>query len=705
MATGKEDAISKMNKQLRSVTKGKDIKEEMALIMTPHTNWEQYLVPAPLSIALLGDLMLITSDTDFSLENAKPVDGFKYMRYPSSFRACLAQVSNSGWDAFNEAHKNMDQIRLHSANVPTYLEKTVNILMRGTNQDIENILPIPLRGIKEIADQCLHLAQCTETRFIHVMNLTAEILEACTSAKCSYEEDLRETKIALKIAEEHEKAVQEERAMAKDQLKDIKKEIKSAEKMFEDAMKSVPNGWELIGMSFVEGLSNGVKNVVTGMSSLFNKRENVKNEETKNPTKTKSNPSECTMDKATLKSIVKVCSKAEVIQSFAQMLQALTDDEDSLNEEQLRKGETVSYVIRYAGIIRKEIVTESISKMQIKAVEICDKMISICRDLKEMKKGIHVDQSKQIVERIQKVNDEAMEFMTEAKIILGSTAIDGKPPKQAMWSSKGDGSIVQGIIENSKFKLEHASQHLESVKESYTTSYEKLVDANKRLTDVLADMAKLNIQEINFDQIRKMLIKGMKALGEVRHQWGKMVRFFQMMSNIIECSLSTSLNNFVEYVKKGEICGLEGYGISDLVKDMIYQEAFEAAKIAYMVNSISGVYVDVSSKYIMDRVASLGTLLGLDPETDKALITQERQKLHNGCMDAQKQIELLVRREKDDFHYRINKRISQLKQNLDNALPMVSAEASNRIQRSVQAGVSAAKALRSAEEPDVCDFI
>ncbi|XP_013791764.1 uncharacterized protein LOC106475632 [Limulus polyphemus] len=693
MATGEKDSISKLNKQLRSVTTGKDIKEEMALVMTPHTNWEQYLVPAPLSIALLGDLMLITNDTDFSLENAKPEGGFKFMRYPSSFRASLAQVSNAGWDAFNEAHKNMDQIRLHSANVPVYLEKTVNILMKGTSEDIENVLPIPLRGIKHIADQCLHLAQATEDRFIHVMNLTAEILEACTSAKCSYEDDLRETKIALKVAKEHEKAVQEERSMAQDQLKEIKKEIQSAEKTFEEAMKSIPSGWELIGMSFVEGLSNGVKNVLNGMSSIMSRKEKVNTEETGKPTTTESTPSQLKMDKATLKSLIKVCSKAEVIQSLSQMLQTLIQDDDSLNEEELRRGECVSYVAVYTGIVRKEIGTESISKMQIKAADICNKMIGICKDLKEMKKGIRVNETELIVERIRKVNDEAMEFMTEAKVFLGSTAMDGKPPKQAMWSSKGDGNVVQSIIENGKYKLEHASQHLQNVKESQSSSYDKLVEANKKLTKVLSDMAKLDIQEINFEQIRKMLIKGMKALGEVRHQWGKMVRFFQMMSNIIECSLSSSLNNFVEYVKKGEVCGIEGYNISDLVKDMIYQEAFEAAKIAYMVNSISGVYVEVSSKYIMDRVSSLGTLLGLDPETDKALIIQERQKLHNGCKDAQRQIESLVLMEKDEFNHRINKRISQLKQNLDGALPMISAETSNRIQKSVAAGISASKEL------------
>ena len=50
----------------------------------------------------------------------------------------------------------------------------------------------------------------------------------------------------------------------------------------------------------------------------------------------------------------------------------------------------------------------------------------------------------------------------------------------------------------------------------------------------------------------QVLIKGMKALAEVREQWGKMVRFFQMLSNIIKCCLHSSLTDFVEQAESGK---------------------------------------------------------------------------------------------------------------------------------------------------------
>ncbi|KAL0172459.1 hypothetical protein M9458_032770 [Cirrhinus mrigala] len=104
------------------------MRNQTKLIMQPYANWEEYLTPAPLSIAILGELVFISSSTDFSINKNPPKNGYKFIKYPDSFRACLMQVCNTGWWAFNEAHKSMDQIRLHTAQVPDYMKTAVKIL-------------------------------------------------------------------------------------------------------------------------------------------------------------------------------------------------------------------------------------------------------------------------------------------------------------------------------------------------------------------------------------------------------------------------------------------------------------------------------------------------------------------------------------------------------------------------------------------------
>ena len=77
------------------------------------------------------------------------------LRYPGSFRACLVQVSNAGWEAFNEAHTNMDQIRLQTANVDEYVKTAVKFLAAGSDQEVQAMVPQALNNVQKIADDCV----------------------------------------------------------------------------------------------------------------------------------------------------------------------------------------------------------------------------------------------------------------------------------------------------------------------------------------------------------------------------------------------------------------------------------------------------------------------------------------------------------------------------------------------------------------------
>ena len=105
MSEPNANVLADLNKALINSNSGSDKNEMAVLMMSPSVNWAEFLTPAPLTIALLGQLLLIAGEKDFSLENQRPENGFRYIEHPKSFRACLVQVSNTGWIAFNEAHK------------------------------------------------------------------------------------------------------------------------------------------------------------------------------------------------------------------------------------------------------------------------------------------------------------------------------------------------------------------------------------------------------------------------------------------------------------------------------------------------------------------------------------------------------------------------------------------------------------------------
>lgn len=100
-------ALQGINQAKKGLAKGNDLKEDMAMVMAPYANWEEFLTPAPITICLLGELMLISTTRDFTLEKKPPKDGFKLLRNPGSFRACLVQVGNYYFKNINKINKKL----------------------------------------------------------------------------------------------------------------------------------------------------------------------------------------------------------------------------------------------------------------------------------------------------------------------------------------------------------------------------------------------------------------------------------------------------------------------------------------------------------------------------------------------------------------------------------------------------------------------
>ncbi|KAK3505847.1 hypothetical protein QTP70_003827, partial [Hemibagrus guttatus] len=255
-------------KKNQSLTTAEEMRNQTKLVMQPYANWEQYLTPAPLSIAILGELVFISSKTDFSINKNPPKGDYKFIRYPESFRACLMQVCNSGWWAFNEAHKNMDQIRLHTMAVPDYMKTAVKILFQGNDEVVEAQLPDQLENIRVVADDCLELATSTERRFEDVINIIQELLEACVNAEHFYGEELDAIKKTLEEAKLRKQTSEEAAKRSEKAVKAIEEEMTKAHENYNKAMDSLPSGLEMIGMDLVAGITEGITTLIHGVTSM-----------------------------------------------------------------------------------------------------------------------------------------------------------------------------------------------------------------------------------------------------------------------------------------------------------------------------------------------------------------------------------------------------------------------------------------------------
>jgi hypothetical protein len=248
------------------------VEEDFMTQLSVHMDWEHLLSPAPLSIGLLGDLIIMSSQAnDFAIDSELPRSGgIKYVKYPKSFRATLVQIANGGHRAFMVAHNNMDKIKLSTADVPVYMKEATRILVTGDEELVQDYLPAPLSRIRESAVQSVLLSKAVVYQFEHVMNLTTEVLEMCTSEKSQQEMNLRKNLDREKILNITIPSYQQMVANLNETVMKDTAMMDRAEDDMRRALKEIPTGWQMIGMDFVQSVANMATSFFTGLGRIAN---------------------------------------------------------------------------------------------------------------------------------------------------------------------------------------------------------------------------------------------------------------------------------------------------------------------------------------------------------------------------------------------------------------------------------------------------
>lgn len=703
-------SIQKIDKAIASINKGSDKKEEMKIMMAPYASWDQFLAPAPMSIALLGQLILVSAESDFSLQDKKNEIRFKLLKYPDSFRACLVQVSNKGWGAFNKAHTNMDQIRLHSGNVDGHVRTAVKFLLQGQPQEIELMLPNALKSIENIADECVTLATSVEKEFVDVMELVAELLEACTRAKGQYEEDLKEMEIAIQVAQQNRKSIEQAQKETEKRREEMMRQMKDAEKDYKEAMESVPSTGDLVGLAATEmllGVVKSVSNVFTGGLANVLSGGGKKSSQVTGTFEAQSDSSDSDSSKryGAIQNALSLVGKIEIETAKIKKLATGIKSEGRKEPEWDKIDDEARKIKRMLETyIKRDIPKTACNKDRV--TKLCTDGMQICKTLLELKKAMNKDEKdvEEVMSRAEELSTAAETVSEGLKIALGGNTLENKSPRQAKQEipqSQDDDGLVKSALQNARFKTESAKQNLKETRAIYEKSCQDVDEKMKQMGEVLAELAGLQPKKIDLETIRKTLIKGIHALGELREQWGKLVKFFQMLSNLVKCCLQSSLKEFVSTSSMQMQLTERGMAMSDTMRDVLFEQAFKANQIAYVVNSISSVYVEVSDKHLMDRITCLGKLIALDPDQDRQEIMMKREELNQGCQEAQEAIKRIANQKKKEIEEAFDKRIGRIEHEVEALMPPMAEAEIKEIQEQVKTAMTVRKAAIEEELDDL----
>lgn len=668
------------------ITTAEDMRNQTELLS--YSNWENYLTPAPMSIAILGELVFLSSKTDFSINKNSPIGGFKYMRYPESFRACLMQVCNSGWWAFNEAHKNMDQICLHTARIPDYTKRAVKILFQDNDEFINAHLPGQLKNIKIISEECFKLSVETEDHFKTVLNSIQELLMACMDSKTVYGNEREEIRRTLEEAKMREKSAQETKRRTEQAMRDIDKDLERARENFQKAVDSLPTGWNLVGMEIVGGIFQSFNTLLNGLASFVTNpvthmcavptqvAETVQNIRSQGRTNT-------------IDDIISFSKSAEILALVVAIEENMfvtgqnEIDWKNLYDQKEEYTKTDFIKQQFKRILEDlEGVSECQGKSQAHVV--CQKGINICRQLALYAPEGECDKNKclKIIKEFSELKKSARIFDSKSKASTQSPAVSPQPPMMFQKSNNQKSvNPAQRASENARFLIEQNRAQLSMSMEHREKCMKAREENQKDLTELLTTMRNCDLKEIDFKTTIDMLVKGMEAMGELQQRWQMMVQFFQMISNIVKTNLSPCLKDFVS--TSAETKSLT-YNSKLLSKDLIYEQAFQASNIANLVHMISGTYTQVSGRYLMESIGSLSALMTMDQSRPEFEV--KRHRFQDSCVAAEKNILKFVQEKKEEFENKSVARQQRIERELLAVLPPAPPEQIERIKEVVQAG-------------------
>ena len=571
----------------------------------------------------------------------------------------------------------MDQVRLMTAQVPEYLKDAIKILLQGNDEELEDLLPIILSAIQSIADKCVALASSVEKRFEEVMDLTGEVLESSSTAKGTHKEKLETVEAELAVLKKERDTAEQRKKLSEEQYEKLQRAVEKAVRNYEKSMDLMPSEMPIIRMNAVDGMLNAITAVLSGVRQLTTLGLLEQGEVDKSLGETAASTiffGEKSHENSPDEKTIDVYTKVPELKAYADSLKMIYIEDKKLKENVPQNEDNIRYLIAQFKQMSQEVGIKGNNNVQNHIIALCNEGMQICMQLRNLSKAMAKEISGiELAQKILKFDEKVSILHLEGIVILGSCPTESKAPCQCMLpQAQGTSkSVAQQAVQNARFKIEASAAQFNCIKDRYGNSCDKLIENTEKIGCLT--IAKHDIHKVDFQQIRETLMYVMWAVGEIREQWTKLVRFFQMMSNMIRCSMSSSLADFTAMTEKAKQRkqAIEGYTLSQMKRDLIYKQAFEAAKIAHLVNMISGAYVDVSNRYIMSRVAKLGKLqcYDADSEKDPNAIKEEFDSLVESCKAAQEGIREVVLEQKREFDKRVEMRIKTIKTELNAALP------------------------------------
>ncbi|CAF3356574.1 unnamed protein product [Rotaria socialis] len=549
--------------------------------------WEQFIVSGPATVNLLGQLMVVSSKHDFSFQDFMPDYKFVYMRFPRSFRATLTQIANDGWEAFMGAHNNMNKMQASMELVPRQVKTALTVLasQKSTPKIISMLLPTTLREIERLGKTCVTYANATHVNFVTVMNLIGEVISMTETARGLQETKLRQTEIELNVSlvmkEEYTKLGQ----TIRQHYDEARNSVRKAQDEYSSALRKIPTGFKGLLMD----LGRAVIGIVQTAGQSFIGRGSA------------TQPAVSLSSGQTL-TFAKLFSDA-LNKAVPGIKKIIDINNETQSESKNPIKELEAYKITFETFL-SSVAAGKAGQLKEQASESIRKGINLVDQTISRMKKVFANGENATVDAVNNLKGQFDELIEEVKPMVAAEKMNGGgvPPSGSASTSTGDSS------QNEKFVAQLSLDRLQSAESRYDKIFGDLKQNQEELAKLMGKIASLDMNRIQYKEILELMREALHLLAKVREQWGQLVLFFAEVATRAEITLSGTLGPFITQASQA---GSESLTLDERLfyVDLLKAQAGDIDSQTQMLYLMSRTYVDMSTHYIMGRLAGLSKML------------------------------------------------------------------------------------------------
>ncbi|KAL1630716.1 hypothetical protein SLS54_000587 [Diplodia seriata] len=655
--------------------------QEISDSLIRNHHWGTLLSAAPLALSFVGACQVVASSPAASgLKLRKPHNGFAHLQY-ESLQANLVYLVDIGRKTFLETETRMDKLVMHSR----YLFSetgTVNRIIDALNdeQGAQKTLPACMVTLKSTVGECEGHLQAIEARFETWLDVAQELSQVATESErrpkhlsvsntADFSDDTidkrHENQDQVHSQKIHREFAEKEMKRKDDAVNEAQRRMLLAEDAFKQASKNIPSGWDVVGMSVVDVLSQSVFSIggalVTALTphkyvalghSVFDtlKSTLMKEHHDDHDHPEAAEPGAGRHDDPACMHLDNLLTYLSLLSSVVSNELPSTPQKDANSPGTIRTFLEImdydlpdnaapgsySYDAKYIVHEALEIIydTQAAAKLQR---EISSSSVPIPREA--WQKKVADLQARATSLKARKDNLEGM-------------AAGAAPPRLKTKSKK-------------RYEASQSIASLEVQREAYDASVTRLNQNLERISDIQLAIGKLKAENITLEEIVRILRASISALSGLKEQITSLLRFFQGISAMVEFAARGPCRDLLETLETGidrdETGAIAGITYRDFQKQVLLNTTLMIRGYFSVVFEVSRLYSQISREYIIPGINLIDSL-GLSQNRD---ITNQRNKeLEHYKKSAVQAIRELAEKKQQALLSRMDQRIGYLQESV-----------------------------------------